>query len=126
MAYFVIEFTLKNESVSPYLICFFLWYPAFENLFSIIRRRNLKKGIHLPDQKHLHQMIYIFFITSRTITNKVANTFSGNIINIFNLVMFIIFYQFYNKTIILFYGITINIILYLILYFLLKKKLTKF
>ena len=126
MAYFVIEFTLKNGSVSPYLICFFLWYPAFENLFSIIRRRNLKKKIHLPDQKHLHQMIYIFFVKSKIITNKVVNTFSGNVINIFNFIMFIIFYQFYNKTIILFFGIIINIILYLILYYLLKKKLTKF
>ena len=38
ISYFVIDFILINTVVSPYLICFLLWYPAFENLFSILRR----------------------------------------------------------------------------------------
>ena len=126
IAYFVIEFALNNQSVSPYLICFFLWYPAFENLFSIIRRSSLKKGIHLPDQKHLHQMIYNFFIKSKIINYKIVNSFSANLINMFNFIMFVIFYKYYSETKILFCAITINIFLYLILYYLLKKKLKKY
>lgn len=126
MAYFVIEFVLNNQSVSPYLICLFLWYPAFENLFSIIRRFNSKKGIHLPDQTHLHQMLYKFFINSKMINYKIVNSFSANLINIFNFIIFLVFYKYYNETNILFYAITINIFLYLILYYLLKKKLTKY
>jgi UDP-N-acetylmuramyl pentapeptide phosphotransferase/UDP-N-acetylglucosamine-1-phosphate transferase len=125
VAYFVLEFALKNELPSPYLICFLLWYPAFENLFSIIRRSNLNKEVHLPDQKHLHQMIYKFFINSKLINNNIANSFSANLINLFNLIMFIFFYNYYNETNVLFFGIGINIFLYLIFYFLLKKKLTQ-
>ena len=126
MAYFVIEVALNNQSISPYLICFFLWYPAFENLFSIIRRSNLKKEIHLPDQKHLHQLIYKFFVKSKVINYKIVNSFTANLINLFNLIMFVIFYKYYNETKILFYAITINIFLYLISYYLLKKKLMKY
>jgi len=125
MAYFMIEFSLKNESVSPYLICFFLWYPAFENLFSIIRRSNLKKKIHLPDQKHLHQMIYSILLDSKMINHKIINTFVGNLINIFNLIVFINFYQNFNNTKILLYGIIMNVFLYFVLYYFLKKRLVK-
>ena len=122
-AYFVIEFSLKNDSVSPYLICFFLWYPAFENLFTIIRRTTLKKEIHKPDQNHLHQMIYIFFSKSKMINRKFVNSFSANLINTYNFIMFMMFYLYYNKTIFLLFGLAINIFLYLVLYYLLKKKL---
>ena len=125
MGYFMIDFAVQNESVSPYLICFFLWYPAFENLFSIIRRSNLKKKIHLPDQKHLHQMFYIYVANSKIINHKITNTFVGNFINLFNFIMFLNFYHYFNNTKILLYGIFINIFLYLILYYLFKKKLIK-
>ena len=126
LAYFTIEFALNNELASPYLICFFLWYPAFENLFSIIRRLNLKKEIYQPDQKHLHQMIYKFFINSKIINHKIANSFSANLINLFNFIMFMIFYNYYNETKILFFAITINVFLYLFIYFFLRKKLMNY
>ena len=37
IGYILINFQI-NENVSPYYIVLFLWYPAFENLFSILRR----------------------------------------------------------------------------------------
>ena len=123
IAYFVIDFSLKNELVSPYFICFVLWYPAFENLFSIIRRSNLKKEIHQPDQKHLHQMIFKFFIKSKMINYKIINSFTANLINLFNFIMFAIFYTYYSDTKVLVFAITVNVFLYLVLYYLLKKKL---
>ena len=126
MAYFVLEFSFKNESASPYLICLFLWYPAFENLFSIIRRSNIKKEIHLPDQKHLHQIIYTFFIKSKILDQKIINSFTANLINLFNLIMFLIFYKHFHDTKILLAGITINALIYLVIYYSLKKKVMKY
>ncbi len=122
MAYFMIKFSLNNESVSPYFICLFLWYPAFENLFSILRRIRLSKKVYLPDQKHLHQMIYTSLVRSKIINHKIANTFVGNLINIFNFIIFINFYYYFNYTKALLFGISINIFIYLALYYFLKTK----
>ena len=122
MAFFVINFTEKNISVSPYLICFFLWYPAFENFFSILRRIIKRKKVQDPDQNHLHQMIYNFLIKIKLMNYKFINTFVGLIINVFNLMMFLIFYKFYTYTNILLLGIIINIFIYLFLYFFIQKK----
>jgi UDP-N-acetylmuramyl pentapeptide phosphotransferase/UDP-N-acetylglucosamine-1-phosphate transferase len=126
MAFFVLEFSFINESVSPYLICLLLWYPAFENLFSIVRRSNLKKKIHMPDQKHLHQIIYKFFINSEILDQKIVNSFSANLINLFNFIIFLIFYKYFNDTKVLLTGLTVNVIMYLLIYHLVKKKITKF
>ncbi len=126
VAFFVLDFSMKNNSVSPYLICFFLWYPAFENLFSILRRIIKKKKVEEPDQNHLHQMIYNFLIKMKLINFKIINTFTGLIINIFNFLMFLIFYKFYSYTYILVLGIFINVCIYLFLYFFIKKKLNHF
>ena len=123
LAFFVIDFSTKNNSVSPYLICFLLWYPAFENLFSILRRTIKKKKVQEPDQNHLHQMIYNFLTKKKLINHKIINTSTGLIINFFNIIMFLIFYKFYSKTDILVIGIMINIFVYLSLYFFIKKKL---
>ena len=125
-AFFLIDFSMKNNSVSPYLICFFLWYPAFENLFSILRKIIKKKKIEEPDQNHLHQMIYNYLIKTKLINYKIINTFTGLTINIFNFLIFLIFYKFYSYTYILVLGILINVSVYLFLYFSIKKKLNHF
>ena len=123
LAFFVIDFSNTNNSASPYLICFLLWYPAFENLFSILRRVIKKQKVQEPDQSHLHQMIYNLLIKKKLINYKFINTSTGLIINLFNLIMFIIFCKYYSKTDILVLGIIINIFIYLFLYFFIKKKL---
>ena len=46
-AYFLLDFVSNNDSISPYFIFLLLWYPAFENLFSILRRFSLKKKVIL-------------------------------------------------------------------------------
>jgi UDP-N-acetylmuramyl pentapeptide phosphotransferase/UDP-N-acetylglucosamine-1-phosphate transferase len=125
MAYFMIEFSLKNNTVSPYLICLFLWYPAFENLFSILRRTKFSKKVYLPDQKHLHQMIYTSFVESKMINHKITNTFVGNLINIFNFIIFVNFYYYFNYTKVILVGIVISIFVYLILYYFLRTNKIK-
>jgi UDP-N-acetylmuramyl pentapeptide phosphotransferase/UDP-N-acetylglucosamine-1-phosphate transferase len=123
IAFFVIDFSLKNNSVSPFFICFLLWYPAFENLFSIIRRIIFKNKVAVADQLHLHQMIYNFFTKKNLVKNIYSNTLVANLINIYNLIIFAFFYKFYSSTKILILGIFFNIIVYISLYLLFKKKL---
>ena len=121
ISFFVIDFSLNNNLVSPYLICFFLWYPAFENLFSILRRLLSRNKMDAPDQYHLHQMIYNYFINKKFIKMKYVNTFVANLINIYNFIIFTFFYKFYSNTKILILVIMTHIMIYLIVYFFLKK-----
>ena len=58
---YLIKFNLNNHLLSPYYIAVLLWYPAFENLFSLIRRTLKKQKASLADNLHLHQLIFIFF-----------------------------------------------------------------
>ena len=73
---------------------FFLWYPAFENLFSILRRFFSKNKVDAADQYHLHQMIYNYFVTKKIINPKYVNTIIANLINIYNLFIFGYFINF--------------------------------
>ena len=50
----------NNHIVSPYFIACMLWYPAYENLFSIIRKHNLNKSPINPDAKHFHQLLFFY------------------------------------------------------------------
>ena len=122
IAFFVIDFSLRNSLASPYLICFLLWYPAFENLFSILRRILSNNKVDTADQHHLHQMIYNYLISKKNIKSNYSNTLVANLINIYNLIIFSCFYKFYYNTKILILGIMLNISVYLIMYFFMKKK----
>ena len=55
---YLIKLFQMNLILSPYYIALLLWYPAFENLFSLIRRLNKKINVSEPDKKHLHQLLY--------------------------------------------------------------------
>jgi len=123
ISFFVIDFVLINNLVSPYIICFFLWYPAFENLFSISRRIISKNKVDIADQLHLHQMIYNYFINKKIIKTIYINTLVANLINVYNFIVFMFFYKFYSNTKIIIIGIAINIIIYLSIYFFIKKKI---
>jgi UDP-N-acetylmuramyl pentapeptide phosphotransferase/UDP-N-acetylglucosamine-1-phosphate transferase len=39
---YLIKFYELNILISPYYIALLLWYPAFENLFSLVRRLKTK------------------------------------------------------------------------------------
>jgi len=75
--------------VSPYYIVALLWYPAYENLFSIIRKKILKKSPSVPDNKHLHQLIYLYLDKSFNIDKNLSNTLSGILICLYNLFYFL-------------------------------------
>jgi UDP-N-acetylmuramyl pentapeptide phosphotransferase/UDP-N-acetylglucosamine-1-phosphate transferase len=121
-AYFLLDFVSNNESVSPYFISLLLWYPAYENLFTIIRRFFSKKKVDQADQDHLHQMIYTKLKAINFINKKYLNTSTGIMINSFNFIIFLLTYKYFFSTQKLIMVIIFNLIIYSLLYFSLKKK----
>ena len=116
-----------NNNISPYFMVCLLWYPAFENLFSILRKKSLSRSPLDPDTNHLHQIIFLYLKKNFNIKNIYLNTATGTIINIYNLICTAIATQFYNHTKIHILIIIFNIIVYIFLYRkLLNKKFKNF
>ena len=105
-----------NNNISPYFVVCLLWYPAFENLFSILRKKNLSRSPLDPDTNHLHQIIFLYLKKNFNVKSIYLNTATGTIINIYNLICITIATQFYNHTKTQILIITFNIIVYIFLY----------
>ena len=117
-AFFLISFVNNNISVSPYFIILLLWYPCFENLFSILRKKYQKKKISYADNYHLHQIIYLF-LKKKNLKN--SNNICGFVICLYNLLTILLGSIFFNETKFLISMIIFNIILYIFVYnFLIK------
>jgi UDP-N-acetylmuramyl pentapeptide phosphotransferase/UDP-N-acetylglucosamine-1-phosphate transferase len=123
MGVYLINFSANNINISPLFIALLLWYPAFENLFSIIRKILIKKKPFNPDNFHLHQLVYNFIKIRTKIDNFLINSISANIINFYNLIFFILGINFIYSNKYLIYLIIIKSVFYTFLYwFLMKKK----
>ena len=109
--------------ISPYFVVLLLWYPAFENLFSLLRRLYLKTKISNPDKLHLHQLIYRYFILKKVFDRKISNSLTSILILVYNFLIFAISikYYFHTKTLLAF--IILNLTIYIVLYNFLSKKL---
>ena len=129
LAFFVsiilIDLSTNLGSSTPYYVANLLWYPVYENLFSIIRKIKNKKSALKPDNLHLHQLIYLKIKNKLNHNAKIINTFSGIVINIFNLGIIILATQNYTSTtfqvILLLFSVTI----YSLIYIILQKSLQK-
>ena len=110
-----------SQNLSPYFIACLLWYPAYENLFSIIRKKIKKISPTEPDNNHLHQLIYLRLREKLKLKNNVLNTLAGIIINIYNLFIFFICVNNFTDTKLLVLILGINILIYTLLYAVLKK-----
>ena len=116
-----------NNNISPYFIVCLIWYPAFENLFSILRKKILSRSPLDPDTNHLHQIIFLYLKKNFNIKSIYLNTVTGMIINIYNLICIAIATQFYSHTNTQILIITLNLVVYIFLYRkLLHKKLKNF
>ena len=89
-SYLLIYIYLNNQYLSPFFIILLLWYPAFENLFSLIRKLNIKKSPFKPDQNHLHQLIFFFIKKKNLFKNRNINSLTGNIILLYNFFIFLL------------------------------------
>ena len=121
----MIKFSNDNFLVSPYYIMALLWYPAYENLFSIIRKKILNKPPSSPDNEHLHQLIFLYLYKSFKIEKNLSNLLSGIIICLYNLLFFFIIFDWYFFTATLVYSVLLNVFIYNLLYFFLKTRLIK-
>jgi len=124
LSYLLINiYDLNSDKISPFFIALLLWYPAFENLFSIIRKSNKRISPIEADKKHFHHLIFILFQKSFDIKKKYLNTFSSIMINFCNLIIFLIASLHPENSIFQIKLIGASVILYLIVYVLLRKKL---
>lgn len=59
LAELAVQLVVRNPSVSPFYALAVLFYPVFETMFSIWRRR-FKRGVPVdqPDALHLHQLVF--------------------------------------------------------------------
>ena len=120
----IIKISLIDENISPYFIANLLWYPAFENLFSIIRRSLYKKKNYLADNYHLHHLLFEYCKKKMIIKKKYLLSSSiGIFINIYLTIFYIIGFIDFTNTKLQIFLILINILLYLLVYFKLKKKI---
>jgi len=117
----MINFSNNNDLVSPYYIAAILWYPAYENLFSIIRKLIFKKSPSNPDNEHLHQLIYIFLKKNIKKNNFFSNSLTGILICIYNLIYFNLIFNYFCNTKILVFSILFNVTLYNITFIFLNK-----
>ena len=117
-AFYVIDFISQNPLASPYFAVLILWYPCFENLFSISRKIYQKKRISDADNLHLHHNIFLFFKIKNF---KNLNNLSGLILNLSNFILVFVGINFFNSTKYLILLIFINMFIYILSYNILIK-----
>lgn len=121
----LIEASKNNVLISPYYVVNLLWYPAFENCFSIIRKLKQKKSPMDPDNEHLHHLLFSYFKSKKILNEKFSNSLTACTINFFNLVIFSVATLYYSKTNIQIIIIITSLFFYNFCYFILKKKIIK-
>mgnify|MGYP001178458214 FL=1 len=123
VGYYLILLSNLDLIISPYFIACLLWYPAYECLFSIIRKKIKKYQITSPDNRHLHQLLFTFFKKKMKFNSWVISSLTGVLINTYNLIIFYIALLNVSQTKILVTIIILNVIFYNSIYFILKKKI---
>jgi UDP-N-acetylmuramyl pentapeptide phosphotransferase/UDP-N-acetylglucosamine-1-phosphate transferase len=78
------------ERISPFFIVLLLWYPCFENLFSILRKYKFNSSPLKADNKHFHQLLFNYLKKKFNYSNLFINNLSGILINLFNFIIFFI------------------------------------
>ena len=116
-SFVIINYYYLESSISPYYIILLLWYPCFENLFSILRKFKFKKSPTKPDNNHLHQLLFYFIKKKINLGNLLTNNCCSLIINIFNFSIFFIGSIDTFNTQLQIYLIALNIFIYLFVYF---------
>ena len=119
---YILKIHTANPLTSPYFFALLLWYPAFENFFSILRKKIHRYESTLPDTKHLHQLIYRYLFKKNFRYSQFSNQISSILINVYNLCIFLFSINFLDKTLYLCILIIFNIFIYLSVYSALRVK----
>ena len=111
-------FTYNNfKNISPFFIVLLLWYPCFENLFSILRKFKLKRSPIEPDNNHLHQLIFFYLKKKYKTKNIFANNCGSLIILLYNLIIFGLGIQNISNTQYQIILLILNLFIYCAIYF---------
>ncbi len=121
LGFLIISSHLNNPNISPYFYISLIWYPCFENLFSILRKLNKKFSPLNPDNKHLHQLLYFFVKKKLSLSTIFSNNLSSAILIFFNFLIIYICSLKPGSTIYQVNFIFFSIIFYILSYFVLKK-----
>ena len=114
--YFSIFFANSNTFISPIYILNLLWYPAFENLFSIIRKKFFKIKVSFADNCHLHHLIYKYLNKKFKQNSRYNNSLTGIVINSYNFIFIGLSTLIVNHSVGLSMILLMNIIFYFIIY----------
>ena len=125
IGYILINIYNSNNLVTPYFIILLLWYPCFENLFSIIRKLITNNNPLEPDNKHFHQYLFIYIQRKFKLKDIHSNIFSSLSINLYNLVIFFVASKNLDQTYIQINLLILNILVYLSFYLLLQRLIFK-
>ena len=108
----LIQLYIDNQFLSPFYIINLLWYPAFENLFSIFRKLTFSRSPTKADTNHLHQLIFFKLKQLKVFNNQFyIKKLTGLIIIFYNLLILSFSSMFIKNT-----QIQIMIILFNVLY----------
>ena len=110
-----------SEAISPFFVGCLLWYPSYECLFSIIRKKIKKIPISQSDNKHLHQILLTYLRKKFKTKNDKLNTITGLIINSFNYLIFYNAFHNISQTKNLVLIILICLMIYSFVYYYLNK-----
>ncbi len=119
--YVLIDLFLHNKDISPYFVVNIFWYPAFEILFSLIRKIKSKYSPLMPDTTHLHQLLFFFYQKKIDLSKSILNSITGVSINLYNAIIIYFAAMNINNTKIQITFLFLSLIVYIILYFLLKR-----
>lgn len=119
--YVLIDLFLQNKDISPYFVVNIFWYPAFEILFSLIRKIKSKYSPLMPDTTHLHQLLFFFYQKKIDLSKSILNSITGVSINLYNAIIIYFSAMNINNTKIQITFLFLSLIVYIILYFLLKR-----
>tara|TARA_B100000242_G_scaffold289761_1_gene260064 strand:- start:871 stop:1884 length:1014 start_codon:yes stop_codon:yes gene_type:complete len=123
VGYLIISCHKENPNISPYFFILIIWYPCYENLFSIIRKLRSKFSPLNPDNQHLHQLLYTF-IRKNFFNNKLtANNASSVLINTINLTVIYISSIEPHSSIYQIRLIIISLLIYTLIFIFLKNKI---
>ena len=117
--FILIDLFSQNPNISPYYIVNIFWYPAFEILFSLIRKIKSKYSPLMPDTEHFHQLVFFYYSKKINLRKSLLNSLTGISINLYNGLILYFSTMFIYNTKIQITFLFFSLILYLILYFVL-------
>jgi UDP-GlcNAc:undecaprenyl-phosphate/decaprenyl-phosphate GlcNAc-1-phosphate transferase len=112
---------INNINVSSFVVLQIIIYPSYELIRSIIRRRFFeKRSVSEPDLKHLHSILYLYFLTIKSKGKLNSNILSSCLIILIQVLNCAYIIYFFNEEKIIIFGIVTFCIIYETVYNYLK------